>query len=119
MNSAREAPRSTRAMAWFLAVAYGIGAPVSAFLELDGAVLSTRFGIPPALLYLACLVQVVGAASLFLPRHRAWGALALTATTLGAMGAHLRIGSPLTAVPALLFTVGQLWFAWATYRSAR
>jgi hypothetical protein len=37
-------------------------------------------------------------------------ATVLTVTTLGAIGAHLRIASPQTAVAAVVFTVAQVWF---------
>jgi hypothetical protein len=43
----------------------------------------------------------------------AWAAGGLTLTTLGAIALHLRIGSPLTAWAAVLYTAVQVWFGLA------
>ena len=37
---------------------------------------------------------------------------------IGAVGSHLRIGSPLTALPAMAYVAVQLWFITAS-RKAR
>jgi hypothetical protein len=100
----------------FLAVAYGVGAPVSAVLELRSALFSQRFLVPPALLYATCVIQLACAAVVLSRRYARAAAAVLTVTTLGAAGAHLRIGSPLTALPAVAFTVLQVWFGFASPR---
>jgi hypothetical protein len=105
-----------RRTAVFLAVAYGVGAPVSAVLELRSALLSQRFLVPPALIYTTCAVQLACAAAILSRRYARGAAAVLTVTTLGATGAHLKIGSPLTALPAVAFTVLQVWFVFASPR---
>lgn len=93
----------------FLAASYGIGAPWTALLEVRGAIFSERFDVPPPLIELTCVVQVVAAVGLFSRRFAPWAAAALTVITLGAIAAHFRIGSPATALPALVYTAVQVW----------
>jgi hypothetical protein len=47
----------------------------------------------------------------FVRRLAPWAAAALTVTTLGAAASHIRIGSPQAALPALLCSAIQVWFA--------
>lgn len=96
---------------WILAVSYGIAAPLTAALEFHRRLLSERFDIPPLLLYLASATQVLCVPLLFSGRWASWAAWILTAVSVGAVGAHLRIGSPQTAIAAVVFTVVQVWFA--------
>lgn len=109
----------TRPVAWLLAVSYGVGSPVVAVLEYRDALLSQRFDLPSWLIYLTSVVQVVCLPALFSRRYASGAAILLSVLTLGAMGAHLRIGAPQTALPALIFTVLQLWFAARTWGHAR
>ena len=106
--------RRLRVAAWILAVGYGLGAPVTVFLELRDATLSQRFDVPPALIHATCAVQLVCVFAVFSRRAAPWAAAALTGITLGAVVCHLRIGSPLTAIPALAFTAVQVWFGLAS-----
>ncbi len=110
MAIASTEPRHVRGAAWFLALSYGIGAPITAVAEFNGQVLSQRFDLPTELIYLTCLVQLVGAPAVLVRSLAPWAAVALTVVTIGAIGAHLSIGSPLTTVPALLYTAVQVWF---------
>lgn len=103
-----------RATAWFLAIGYGIAAPVVAVLEYRAALFSSRFDVPASLVYVTAMVQFGCAIAIPVPRLASGAAVVLSVTSIGAMGAHLRIGSPLTALPAVLFTALQLWFAGAT-----
>lgn len=107
-TSARE--RSVRIVAWFLALSYGLGAPVTAFLELRSHTISERFDLPPALIYLTCVVQLVCAIGVFVRPLASWAAAALTVITLGAFASHLRIGSPETSVAAVVYSAVQVWF---------
>jgi len=102
--------RSARVAAWFLAISYGLGAPVTAFIEYRGSTLSDRFDLPPALIYITCIVQIVSSFGVLLRPLATWAAAALTVTTLGAVASHVRIGSPETAVTAIVYTVIQIWF---------
>ena len=111
--------RWARIAAWFLAVCYCLGAPVTAAAELQRHVLSQRFDLPPWVVYATCSLQLLCAVGVLARRFATCGALGLTATTIGAIGAHVRIGSPRTAVPALLFTALQLWLAWVRRPSRR
>lgn len=107
-GSGRE--RSVRLAAGLLAISYGIGPPVSAFLEFRGHTLSERFDLPVDLIYLTCAVQFACSMGVLLRPFALWAAAALTVITLGAIALHLKIGSPVTAVPALLYTALQVWF---------
>jgi DoxX-like family len=93
---------------WFLALSYGVGAPLAGVLEVRAHVLSQRFDYPPALIFAVCGLQLVCATTILVRALAPWAAAALTFTTLGAIASHIRIGSPLTAVPALLFTIVQV-----------
>lgn len=103
-----------RIVAGFLSVSYGIGAPLMAFLEFRDQVFSQRFDLPSELIYLTCAVQGMAAVGVLVRRFAPGSAAALTAITLGAVASHLRIGSPSTALPALGYTVLQVWFGLAS-----
>jgi hypothetical protein len=102
--------RWVKAAAWFLAVSYGIGAPLTAVIEYQSQMLSRRFDYPPWLIYLTCGVQVLCSIGVLVRSTRAPAAFALTMTTIGAVVSHLKIGSPQTAWAAVLYTAVQVWF---------
>jgi hypothetical protein len=106
--SARE--RWIRVTAWFLAVSYGLGAPVTALFEYRSQTFSQRFDLPPALIYLTCAVQLVCSIGVLLRPLAVRASVGLTATTVGAIVSHVRIGSPGTAVAAVVYTALQIWF---------
>jgi len=114
MNEARPArpDRLLRIVAIFLVVGYGVGSPLTAILEFKDHTFSTRFDVPAALIYVTCAVQVVCVFGILRRPTATWAAVVLTVTTIGAIGVHLRIGSPQTAIAAVVFTVVQIWFAW-------
>lgn len=99
-----------RIVAAFLAVSYGLGAPVAGLLEYQDQVLSQRFDLPPELVYVTCALQFVCAFAVFLKPLASWAALLLTFTTLGAIVSHVKIGSPETALTAVVYTAIQIWF---------
>jgi Protein of Unknown function (DUF2784)/DoxX-like family len=115
-DRAERPARRVRAAAWFLAICYGVGAPLTAVLELRSHLLSQRFGLPPSLILGVSALQLACAVAIPVRPLAPWAAAGLTLTTLGAIGSHLRIGSPLTALPALVFTIGQVWFGFASLR---
>jgi len=100
----------TRVVAWVLAISYMVGAPLAAFLEFNGQTMSERFGYPPGFIYATSFVQFICSIGLLLPRFASWAAILLTAIALGAVASHLRIGSPITSLPALAFAAAQIWF---------
>ena len=102
--------KGVRFAAWFLALSYGLGAPLTAYIEYSSGTFSERFGYPSALIYLVCAAQVVATIGLFSRAFAAWAAAGLTAITLGAIVSHVRIGSPVTALPAVFYTALQVWF---------
>ena len=110
MSRASIRERSVRAAAWFLALSYGLGGPMTAFLEFRSHTLSERFDLPPALIYLTCTVQLVCSIGVLVRPLAFWAAAALSVITLGAIGSHVKIGSPETAVTAVVFTAVQVWF---------
>ena len=118
MTDSRANAKALRIVAWTLAVTYLIGAPVAGYLEYTGDVLSQRFDLPPQLIYATCAAQLLLAVGLLLPKFAVWSAGLLTVIAIGAVGSHLRIGSPLTALPAMAYVAVQLWFITAS-RKAR
>ena len=110
LDSKSSRKRLMRGISWFLAISYFIGAPLTAFLEYKGQTFSERFDYPPELIYVTCTVQFICAMGVLIPRFAAVSAAALTVTTLGAIASHLKIGSPLTVLPALFYTAIQVWF---------
>jgi hypothetical protein len=71
-TSVRE--RSVRVAAWFLALSYGLGGPVTAFLELRSHTLSERFDLPPALVYLTYMVQLACSIGVLVRPFALWAA---------------------------------------------
>ena len=108
--------RWVRAAGVFLAVSYGVGAPFVALLEYHGGVLSQRFGYPPELIYVVSAIQAACAVGVLVARFTRLAAAVLTVITLGAIVSHIRIGSPLTGLSALLYTVVQIWFGFMNPR---
>jgi hypothetical protein len=107
---------------WFLLVTYTLGALVFAFLEFSGNVMSARFDYPPALIYLVSAIQIPCAIALLFPRLILPSLAVFTALSLGAVASHFRIGSPMTSLPAIAYTVIQVWLAyriWSAAASAR
>ena len=103
--------RSVTIARWFLAITYAVAAPVSAALELHRHLFSQRFDIPPSMLYLAAATQAVCVPLLFSARWASRAAWILTVVTIVSIGGHFRVGSPLTAIGAVVFTVVQVWFS--------
>jgi FtsH-binding integral membrane protein len=110
MNGPGQRRKSTRVVAWIIAVSYLVGAPVAAFLEFSAQMMSGRFGYPPLFIYATCAAQIVLSVGILVPRFAVWSAAILTVIAVGAVASHLRIGSPLTALPALAYVALQLWF---------
>ena len=102
--------RSVMIARWFLAITYGITAPLTAALEFHRHLFSQRFDIPPSMLYVASATQALCVPLLFSPRWASRAAWILTVVTVVSIGGHLRIGSPQTAIGAVVFTAVQVWF---------
>ena len=108
--SAATPTRAVRIAAWFLAVSYGVGAPLAAVAELREAALSARFGLAPGLIYLTSLLQLACAPAVLARKLAPWAALVLTGTTVGAIGAHLTTEPGPRVLPAIFYTAVQVWF---------
>jgi len=111
--------RWQRVAGWFLFVSYAFGSPVFAVLEAKTGVFSARFNYPPELLYLVSGVQFICALVLFRRALAPWSIVILTILSLGAVVSHLKINSVATALPALLYTVIQVWYGIQVYRQHR
>jgi lipoprotein signal peptidase len=101
--------RWVRVTSWFLAITYGVGAPLTIFYEYRDQTFSERFNLPSLVIYATGTIQIICAFGILRRATAMWSAAALTVITIGAIGAHLRIGSPMTAVPALAYTAIQVW----------
>ncbi len=93
----------------FLALTYAIGAPFTMFLEYRDQLLSQRFEYSSLFIYSICIIQFLCAIGIIIRPFTRWSAIILTVITLGAIYSHLQIESPATAIPALLYTVLQVW----------
>ena len=62
-------------------------------------------------------VQVLCSIGVLVRPFALWAAAALTVTTVGAIASHLRIGSPTTAVTAVIYTAIQVWFGLRSRRN--
>jgi len=80
--------RRVRIAAWFLAVSYAIGGPVTAFLEYRSHATSLRFDYPPELIYLTAAIQTACSIGVFYRPLAPWAAAALSVVTLGAIASR-------------------------------
>jgi len=101
---------------WFLVIAYGVGSPAFGIAEAMTGLFSDRFNYPSEFLYLVSALQFSCAVLLLLGRFRILSLAILTVMSLGAIYSHFRIGSPLTALPSLVFTGIQISYALHVYR---
>lgn len=106
-------------IAVFLAVSYVIGGPATAVIEWTRGSLSQRFGYPPEVIYLVGSLQLFCGVAVLLRPYASLAAGVLSVLTVGAIVSHLRIGSPLTALPALVYTALQVWLGLARLDDAR
>lgn len=80
--------------------------------------MSDRFGYPPEFIYATSFIQVVCSVGLVLPRFTFWAATFLTVIAIGAVVSHLKIGSPVTSLPALAYAIVQIWLIRANHAKA-
>lgn len=111
--------RWQRIVGWFLVLSYAIGSPAFAIVEARTGLFSQRFGYSPEFLYLVSGIQFVCSFVLFVRSVAPWSAFVLTVLTVGAIVSHLRINSPVTALPALVYTALQIWYGFRMYRQNR
>lgn len=94
----------------FLALSYTVGGPLTAFVEHQSQTLSAHFGLPPGAIYLTCLIQFLCGFGVLWPSTAFGSAMVLSVFTVGAIGAHLSVGTILDTLPAVFYTVLQVWF---------
>jgi hypothetical protein len=122
MNQDTERPeinRWQRVAGWFLFLSYAVGSPIFAIVEAKTGVFSERFNYSPGFLYLVSGVQFICSLVLFRRALAHWSIAILTVFTVGAIYSHLKIDSAATAVPALVYTVIQVWYGRQMYRQHR
>ena len=98
-----------RGIAVFLSLSYAIGAPYTMVLEYGDQLLSQRFGYPQEFIYFICIIQFFCAIGILIWPLARWSATILSVITLGAIYSHFQIESLATAIPALFYTVLQIW----------
>jgi len=111
--------RWVNAAGWFLIITYGLGALVFALLEYFGHVMSARFDYPPLFIYLVSGIQILCSVALLFPRWILLSLAVFTVLSLGAVASHFRIGSPITSLPAAVYTVIQVWLAYRIWQDFR
>jgi hypothetical protein len=104
---------------WFLFLSYAVGSPVFALIEARTGLFSARFDYPPEFLYLVSGVQFVCALVLFKRALAPWSVLVLTIISVGAVFSHFRIDSPITSLPAVMYTIIQIWYGYRMHRQHR
>jgi len=103
--------RPLRLAVGFVALSYAIGAPLLAVLEHRHGLVSGRLGLPPDVVLLAAVVQLLCAVAILVRRTANVALAALTVMSMAAAAAHLRSGSPLAATLAVACAVLQAWLA--------
>lgn len=111
--------RWQRVSGWFLFLSYAVGSPVFAMVEAKTGIFSERFNYPSEFLYFVSGVQFVCAFMLFKRALAPWSSVVLTVLSLGAVMSHLRINSVVTSLPALAYTIIQVWYGIQMYRQHR
>jgi uncharacterized membrane protein YphA (DoxX/SURF4 family) len=101
---------------WFLVLSYTLGSLAFAIVEASTRLFSERFDYPPTFLHLVSGTQFVCAVMLFKGRIAPWSLIILTAISVGAVYSHFRIGSPVTSLPAVAYTMIQAWYWLYLYR---
>jgi hypothetical protein len=122
MDQTRSTPQPDRWQAitgWFLTLSYAVGSPAYAIVEARTGMFSERFDYPAEFLYLVSGIQFLCALVLFVRYLAPWSSAILTVIAIGAMASHFRIGSPLTALPALAYALIQAWYGIRVYRQYR
>lgn len=109
-------PNVQRGIGWFLLVSYAIGSPVGAMIEVRTGVISERFDYTPEFLYLVAAAQFACALVLFSRFLAPWGIGVLTIISLGAVYSHFKIESPATSLPAVAYTLIQIWYGIRIHR---
>jgi hypothetical protein len=101
---------------WFLFLSYVIGALAFAIFEARTGLMSERFDYPPEFLYFISGAQFVCSLALFSRAFAPWSIAVLSVLSVGAVVSHIRIDSPVTALPALVYTAVQIWYGLRMYR---
>ena len=109
--------RWQRAAGWFLVISYAVGSPAFSIAEAMTGVISQRFDYSPEFLYLVGFTQFCCALALLKRSLVPWSCAILTVLSIGAVWSHLKIGSPLTGLPALGYTVIQVWYGYRVANS--
>jgi len=104
---------------WFLFLSYAVGAPAFAIVEAKTGMFSERFNYPSEFLYLVSGAQFICSLVIFVRSLAPWSSAALTVLSIGAVYSHFRIDSPITALPALAYSVIQVWYGTRIYRQHR
>ncbi|MCW8925515.1 MAG: DoxX family protein [Xanthomonadales bacterium] len=104
---------------WFLTLSYIIGSPAYVIVEARTGLFSERFDYSPEFLYIVASVQFFCALFLFVRNLAAWSSAILTVLALGAVYSHFKIGSPLTSLPAIAYTLVQIWYGNRMYRQSQ
>lgn len=110
--------RWQRVAGWFLMLSYLAGSTVYALIEANTGLFSERLGYSSEFLYAVAATQVISALFLRSPRWAPWSCAILSVLSLGAVYSHLRIDSPLTAIPAVAYTLIQAWYGFRVARNS-
>lgn len=111
-----DARKFERIVGWLLFVSYAIGSPIGAIIEARTGAVSDRFDYSPEFLYLVSGLQFLCALVLFNRFLAPWSIGILTVISMGAVYSHFRIASPITSIPAILYTLIQVWYGVRVYR---
>jgi len=105
-----------RVVGWFLFLSYFLGSPAFALAEFRSHLLTDMFGYSVAFIYLSKAAQFVCALLLWSKRFRLLSIGVLTITAIGAFVSFLNSPSPLAGLPAMGYTLLQVWLGCQVYR---
>jgi len=111
-----ELPRLLQVVHWFLFLSYVLGSPAMLVVEFRGHLVSDRFEYVPEFIYFVGVMQIVCALLLLSRPLALWSLVVLSVLSAGAVWSHIRIDSPLTGLPALAYTILQVWLGIYVYR---
>jgi len=100
-----------------LSIIFAVLFVMSGGFKLAGAEMQAqnfdRWGYPVWFMYLTGVLEIVGAALIFMPKTRFWGGLLLCIIMVGALGTHVMHGEIMMALMPLVFLAGLGWITWS------
>lgn len=92
-----------------VAVSYAVGAPVAFLMEYRHGWVSGNLGLPENVIFLAAALQLCCSVAILFRATANLATAALSVVSIGVAVSYLRSGATLASVPALAYTLVQVW----------